>query len=716
MPNLLIEIGVEELPVDALDVIGNHLLVVAKEMNDKDERWRFSFSDIQVETTARRIAFFINSLDAHQMKMEKMLIGPPYEKSYDPFGKPTAALAGFLKVNGATTNQVLFEKDISIRSGGKTQVKSGTYAVLKTTLKANPVEQILPEFLKELFNKIVFPKTMRWESKGFRFPRPIRWIIALLDSKVLKFELAGVRSGKTTLGHRFLSPKPIAIPNADWRTYVKLLRRSHVILGLQERKKIIRKTLSGRYHQKHIDEELVETSAHLVEEPFLLGGTFLKTYLDLPQELLASCMKKNQKIFACYDAKGKLTSQFVAVLNGKRKGLPKIRADYENVLESRLRDARYFYDLDIKEPLSSKGKLLNQLVYLGKLGTMADKTARLEQLTSRLVNLLGRKDIEAGLKRVATLSKIDLMTQLVYEFPDLQGVAGREYAMESGENEEVAHAIEAQYLPRNLSEDYREVKKSISPLGAMFGLIDRLDHLVGAFGINLEPTGSQDPYALRRAGGVFVKLIHAYRFHFSLSDLISETVDLYGKKLEKNKKEITANLMEFFKDRMVFELALKPGTREFEILQSILKSSADDIADIYDRHEHLTALYERDPEAFIKAAKVVERTGNIVKAAKDSPSTEVKPELLRESLERELYRLIEERSGEIQEATVRRDYEKATLLFGKIFYGPIHDFFNKVMVNVEDAPLRANRQALMKRIHHLYKEKIADLSLLSKLE
>ncbi|MBI3317049.1 MAG: glycine--tRNA ligase subunit beta [Candidatus Omnitrophica bacterium] len=718
MSNLLVEIGTEELPETALHQIygeektytelGKRIYgILSHEGNrllPRNDNNKFDPKQIKVEAAPRRIAFFVASLFERQADQTVEFVGPSYEKAYQG-DSPTPALLGFLKSKNASFSEVTLK-----------ETPKGRFVSIKKVEKGKSADAVLPLILKDFFASLYFPKFMRWESTGFRFPRPIRWMVALLDSKVIPFEIAGMKSGRITFGHRFLSPKPIRLEKADWNLYLKALHRAHVNLSFEARKKIIRKSLEGRFHQKHLDEELLKTTAHLVEEPFLIDGTFLKTYLDLPPELLASCMKKNQKIFACYDAKGKLMSRFVAVLNGKRKGLSKIRVDYENVLESRLRDARYFYDVDIKEPLPTKGGLLKQLVYLGKLGTMADKTMRLEQLSSRLCHLLGRRDIQSDLKRVATLSKIDLMTHLVYEFPDLQGVAGREYALEAGEKETVARALEAQYLPRNLAEDYREIKKIISPLGALFGLMDRLDHLVGAFGIGLDPTGSQDPYALRRACGIFVKLIRAYRFHFSLTDLVAASFDLYGGKLEKNKKELIAKLTEFFKERVIFEIGVKAGTRDHEILQSIFKTSFDDIADVYERHEHLTAFYERDPEGFIKAAKVVERTGNIVRAANAAASTEVNPELLQETLERELYRLLQERSAEIQEATVRRDYEKATLLFGKIFYGPLNDFFNKVMVNVEDAQIRVNRQALMNRIHHLYKEKIADLSLLSKLE
>lgn len=712
MPNLLVEIGTEELPVDALDVIYGELSAKAKKA--LYERG-LGFKHISVEATPRRITLFIESLDPMQMDVTAMQIGPSYQKAYDSTGQPTSALVGFLKAHGATINQVKFEENIAIKSEGKEFVRKGKYVVLKTPVKGKSAEKILPSVLLEVFSNLNFPKFMRWENSGFRFPRPIRWIVCLLDRKVIPFHLADVASSRQSYGHRFLSPKSFTVTRADWADYRKRLKRAHVILGLKEREELIRNALRRRFHQKYFDEELVHTTAQLVEEPYFLQGVFSKTYLELPTEVLASCMKKNQKIFACYDSKNQPAGRFVAVLNSARRGLGGIRADYENVLESRLRDARYFYETDTKEPFEKKRPLLEQLVYLDKLGTMREKTERLEKLAEAFAALLGREDLKEDLRRAARLSKIDLMTALVYEFPDLQGIAGREYALESGEKEEVAQAVGAQYFPKNLAVDSKELPKQMTPLGAMLGIIDRLDLLVGAFGVGLEPSGSQDPFALRRAGGGLVKLIRAFRFHFSIVEAIEASAGLYGNSLTRSVKDLLPRLTSFLQERVTFEIQPKPGSRSWEILTAVFRSSFEDLADVYERFEILNRLWECEPEAFLRAGKVVERTANILKGIKAEANT-VKPELLKEPLERELFRLLEERAGEIRDSLTRRDYEKATLLFGKVFYHPLHDFFDQVMVNTEDPAIRANRQALMKRINLLYTERLADLSLLSRLD
>jgi glycyl-tRNA synthetase beta chain len=561
-----------------------------------------------------------------------------------------------------------------------------------------------------------FPKLMRWESSGFRFPRPIRWIVVLLDKKVLPVRLADVKSGCRTLGHRFLSPHPLKILEADWGKYQTALRKAHVILPLEERKRMIRKALKNRCAQSKFDEDLISLNACLTEEPFVIQGTFSKTYLELPGEVLAGCMKKNQKIFARYDAKGRLVNRFAAVLNGGRKGLARIRADYENVLESRLRDARYFYEADTAAPFETKQPLLDQIVYLGKLGSMRDKTVRLEKAAEFFCDCIGRHDVREDLKRVAALSKIDLITQMVYEFPDLQGIMGREYALESGEKEEVAGAVGLQYHPKNLGENYKSLAAVFHPLGAMFGILDRLDLLVGAFGSGIELTGSQDPYALRRAGGGLVKILRAFRFHFSMDELAGKIADLYGAGLTAPREEWMKRLKVFLKERVVFETGAKPGTRHYEILQAVFASSFDDLADVYERSECLERIHQSDPAVFFKAAKVVERTTNILKGSGSLHRQEIRPDLFQTIDERNLYQLLEDHEKTLSTHLQAKDYEKATAVFGRAFYGPLNDFFDKIMINVDEPELRLNRQLLMLKINRLYTETLADLSLLSRLD
>ncbi len=700
MPNLLIEIGIEELPEAALNMVYSELGRRAAEIFKKE---RLSPEKVRVEATPRRIALFAEGLPVRQPDAVEEFAGPSVEKAYDAAGNPAPALQGFLKSKGVSL------KEVQVKETPK-----GKYIIVQKKLTGKPAQAVLSSILDEILKGLPFPKVMRWEKEGFRFPRPIRWVVALLDKKILPWKFAGLKAGNKSYGHRFLSPKPFAVLSADWAFYQKTLQKAHVVLNLEERKKQIARGLETKYKQAHFDEELVHTAANLVEEPYLLEGSFSKDYLALPAEVLASCMKKNQKIFACYDPRGKLISRFVAVLNGKRNRLSGIKAGYENVLDSRLKDARYFFEVDTREPLEKKLPLLEQVTYLGKLGTLLDKAKRLEVLAENFTDMIGRRDVREDLKRAARLSKIDLMTKLVYEFPDLQGIVGGEYALVSGDKEPVAQAITTQYLPKSLSENYQGLSKQMVPLGAMFGILDRLDLLAGAFGTGLEPTGSQDPFALRRAGGSLVKIVRAFRFHFSLSEMIQSCGLLFSQVLTLPLMEAEKKLKKFFEERIAFELQVKAGTRPHEILMAIFRTSSDDLADVYERFEILTALYARDPDVFIKAAKIVERTGNIIKGVK--VSGEFQEELLTEVPEKKLLKILKDYSPEIQEFLKKKDYEKATSRFGEIFYGPVHEFFEQVMVNIEDTAIRQARQTLVARVNRLYTERLADLSLLSRLD
>ncbi len=698
MPNLLLELGVEELPSDCLDVVYGELRKKAEALLAKN---RLPFGRVCVEATPRRIALFIEGLVVRQADHVLEFSGPSVEKAYDAAGKPTPALQGFLKSKNAA------EKDIQLKDTPR-----GKFVTVQIKEKGRPVKAVLPGLLSEVLTSLPFPKNMRWEVGGFKFPRPIRWLAVLLDKAVLPMTLAGLKSGKLTYGRRFLSRKPVTLASADWKSYQRLLKKQHVWINLQDRLQFIERGLKDRFKQVHVDEELVHVTAQLVEEPFLLDGVFSKAYLDLPAEVLSTCLKKHQKVFTLTDGRGRPLGKFVAVLNGSRKGLPKVRADFQNVLESRLKDARYFYTADTKEPLEKKLPLLEQIVYLGQLGSLLDKTKRLENLAENFATRVGKPELGADLKRTARLAKIDLMAHLVYEFPDLQGTCGREYAQASGEKDSVARAIGEQYLPKNLADSAADVRTQISPLGALYGMLDRFDLLVGAFGSGMEPTGSQDPYALRRAAGILVKFIRAFECSFPLT-LLSEAAREYGSRLKLPQKDFETALLKFFKDRMAFELGLNAGTREAEIFDAVWKVNCADFRDVFERFNVLTKLYREEKGAFWKAAKVMERTANIAKAA--PAGAEFKQELFAESLEKDLGRLYQTHSKEVTQAIGEGNYAKATHLYGDIFHDPLNAFFKQVMVNVEDRAIRDNRQALLKRIHSLYAGSLADLSVLSRI-
>lgn len=697
-PSCLVEIGVEELPAGVLDLFYAR---AAENLEKSLKQSRLEFKSVRVEATPRRLVFFIEGLAVRQKDETTVLQGPAVDKAYEASGRPTPALEGFLRSRNASI------KDVVVKETPK-----GRYITLEKSEKGKPAAKILPVLFQELLGSFNFPKTMRWEKTGFRFPRPIRWIVALHGKKVFPVSLAKVSAGRTSYGHRFLAPRSFSIPTADWKDYEKKLRKQRVIVALKDREQLISKELGGKFGQSDFDADLVHETAQLVEIPFLIQGKFSGTYRDLPEDVLATCMKKHQKIFAVKDGQGKLQNRFIAVLNGKRPNLNRIRHDFENVLSSRLRDAQHFYHEDTQEPLEKKVARLKELVFLGRLGTMEDRIPRLEAMAGHLSRAAGRADWEKNLKRTAFLAKADLVTQMVYEFPELQGIVGGEYAKESGEAPDTARAISEQYLPKNLSEDASVLAKKMSPAGALYGIVDRLDLLVGAFAIKLEPSGSEDPYALRRAGGALVKLVRAFSFRFSLSKMIEENYTLFRVKLDLSQPELTARLKDFLKERTAFELQAKPGTQAYEILQGILKSSFDILEDVFEKFRVLTALSKENPQLFLKTSKVVERTGNILKGSKEALE-KIDPAFFQDPLEKDLFSLLQSKGNAIRDSLKRRNYKEATRLYGETFFEPLHHFFDKVMVNVEDASVRKNRQALMKEINQLYTLEMADLSALS---
>ncbi|MDD5084625.1 MAG: glycine--tRNA ligase subunit beta [Candidatus Omnitrophica bacterium] len=719
--NFLLEIGTEELPVDALDVLRGHFTA---RLEAALKEARLAFGSTKLELTPRRVVFFIDGLSLCQEDEALEVTGPPKDKAYDSSGKPTEALLGFLRA------KQLKEKDIFIRESRGTKCVAA-----KIVRGGKPAEEILPEIILRVLQSLPFPKLMRWDNSGFRFPRPVRWCLAILGNKSLALSLGGVKAKSETHGHRFLSNKTMSVKGANWEKFKTILRKNHVVLDCEERKALIRKGLTQKEKSSPPDEGLIHVASLLVEEPFLIEGTFKKEYLKLPEEILYTAMKKYQRIFAVYDSNGKVLDRFIAVINGKRKDLARLKLDYERVLESRLADAQFFYHEDTRSSLDSKRDRLKDLVFMKKLGTFLEKEERLVRLAEYAVShresSLGLNEAEKDyLRRAARLSKNDLTTQMVFEFPELQGVMGREYACYDKEPLEVARAISEHYLPKSLTEDYRHLAKSISRAGAVLGVIDRLDTLVGTFAIGLEPTGSQDPFALRRAGGTLVKLIRAFNLRFPYISWTNKLLELYGIKGDAEvilfSKKRGTTLSDFIEDRISAELQVKAGTREYEILQGVTKYKGvgerkhSDIANVFYRYEILCEMFRNRKVIFERAFKVVERTKNIIRGSSFENYADIlkppDPNLFSTSEEKKLYELLTEVKPKLKALIKDERYEEVVKLYGDTFYEPIHVFFDKVLVNVEDKAVKNNRLNLMANISDLFVNDVADLSEMTNMD
>ena len=694
--NLLYEIGVEEIPSEYIESARQSIKQQAAILS----MYGYGFDSFDVYVTPRRIVIFAINFFKQELAPEERF-GPSKEQSYQN-GSATSALIGFLKSSGKKESEVEWK-----------ETPKGTRALVHVRREVKP----LRHFFETLPFQIEFPKLMRWEKTNQKFVRPIRWTFALIGSAVQNYTIGDVKSGNFTYGHRFLANRKIRVTNADIIQYQKLLKKNHVILNLEERVSIIKTFLKKTNNQ---DEELIRRVANLVEEPFAIEGSFKKEYLSLPSEVLATCMKKHQKTFACYDSKGKLENRFAAIINGKRPDTKIIARNYENVLISRLEDAKFFYQEDIKTQLETKVNKLKELIFLGKLGSYLDKVARTRKLIEHMVaevkvwpasHSYHFENIKKDADRTAVLCKADLMSHLVYEFPELQGIAGAEYAKREGENEWVSRAIREHYYPLNLSQSYTELEK-MSPPAVLVSIADRIDLLVGAIGMGIEVSGSKDPYALRRATGGIVRLIHVIPISFSFDRLVHTALQFYGSLLKADSGEILKKIKNVLEDRMIFELDLKQGTRQHEIFKAVFRTSSDDIAGVYERFNALLEISEKNTDDFVKACKVVERTSNILKGVKNIQDN-IDTSQFEGDLEKKLHELLSSKSSAIRNLSEEKKYNAATKEFSNSFYGPVHDFFEKVMVNVPDEKVRANRQALMKKINRLYTEKIADLALIT---
>jgi glycyl-tRNA synthetase beta chain len=694
------EIGVEEIPSEYLNsALCSWKRVLEQLLKDQG----ITYLKLTCFSTPRRLVLKIENLSKSQEAKSTEVIGPAKEIAYDQNGQPTAALLGFLKSQKASL-QELYVKE----------TPKGAKIAICLKSKAEGTEKLLPSLLVQSVARIEFPKTMRWNATGFRFVRPIRWILALWNAKLIPLEIADLRSGKTTRGHRFLANRAVVCKNAQ--DYFTQLKKLHVTLDFQERQQeVVRqmKAFSKKYNiQIANDAELLEKVTNLVEKPFLISGSFRKNYLRLPSEVLATCMKKNQKIFACYDSKGKMVERFVGVLNGKRNSLPQIQRDYEDVLESRLRDAEFFYKEDTKTRLEEKVSRLKEIVFLAGVGNVYERTERLQKLSRFLAaELKLQESDQKHAQRAAFLCKADLVAQMVYEFPELQGVMGGEYARHDGEAPEVALAIARHYFPRSLSEDIQKDNRLNEFPAVVLAISDKIDALTAAFANGMELSGSEDPYALRRAAGGVVKLVLAYNLHFSLGRVIEEAHKLLGSKVKLDATQVVDKLRRVFRDRIQFALNSSQMSQvQQELLKAVLETDVDNLSGVKLRFDQLVKLSEKEPDLFFQACKVVERTENILKGIKGKAPDAINAQKFVEPIENQLFECLESTAPSIERHFKENRFDLGVEVYGRQFFNLLDEFFAKVMINAEDAEVRSNRQALMNRLNRLITKQCANLA------
>lgn len=702
--DLLLEIGTEELPAAYLPKLIEQLADEARELF-REDCLLFKDSDVESFGTPRRLVLIVRQLCTQQSVVTGHIWGPLKAVCYDAANKPTPALLGFLRSHGAT------EKDIEFVPSEK-----GERVRLEKKHKRQPAIKVLAESLPRLIQRLHTPKMMRWDETGVRFARPIRWLLVLYGSKLLNVCLIpnGTETKKSLKSTPFTfvggpkRPRRIVVKSVE--NYFQLLKRAGVLLDQKARRAAIERQVSndanragGEPAREAASHGLWEEVTSLVEQPWALTASFDPKYLTLPREVLLASMSKHQRVFAV-ERHGKLLPKCVAILEGKPGKPAMVKSVIERILNARLSDALLFWNEDRRQPLSTIADRLSGVTFHEKLGSMKDKADRLHRLTTILESVwqLSPEQLQQ-LRRACELAKIDLVTAMVKEFPTLQGIMGKHYAKASGESNEVAEAIEEHYLP--ISE---RLPKTL--VGSALSILDKYDTLVAYFGAKILPTGDQDPYGLRRAAQGIVEV--AWAVHRSLPfHPFREVFTSQGWFKTMDMGEACDQVQRYLLERL-YTFSWSNPLPSVDCINAVLESSRDDLVDVMDRIAMLARL-KTDP-ALTKAAKVVERTHNILKGATFN-HRQVDSTKFQDPLEKKLGELYFQQKDKILWLIGKHDYAKATQHFGDVFFDPIHEFFAKVMVNVPDEALRQNRLALMKAIKTLYTERVADLSKLTLL-
>lgn len=695
---LMIEIGVEELPYK---FIAPALSTLEAQANFSFAFHRLSHGSIKTYGTPRRLLLVVESLAIHQEAFTNEAMGPSKSVAFDQSGQPTKAAIGFARGQG-----------VAVESLRMRQTPKGEYLFAVKDDAGRPTKTVLLEILPQIVGELSFPKAMKWNNTGVRFARPVRWLVALYGGATLPIEFAGITAGNRTEGHRVLgSAKGIVV--RDCASYLKKLERQGGIADPQRRRHMIEEQIAALCKETgfilNVDEDLLNQAVYTTECPNAIVGSFKETYLDVPEEILITSMKEHQGFFSLrHKDSGKLAARFIAVANNRAKDMGLIREGNERVLAARLADAKFFFDEDRKVRLEDRVKKLTGVTFHQKLGTMAQKQERLEQLAPMIASLLCGENYEIinHCRRAAELCKADLLTGMVGEFPELQGIMGGEYAKHDGESEIVSQAIKEQYLPRSIE---GELPRTIG--GQVLSLADRLDSLAAFFHVGLVSTGSQDPFALRRHATAIVRIILEGDLRLNLRECIEQArtkVIIDGfKGVTGSDQEGYRRIVEFIFERVRHYGRLKHDLRD-DVMEAVLKPTHDKTLDLVDlvlrmkALESVTTKPEFDPliAGFKRAHRLVEKEQwdrkPVDRARFEHPA------------ESALYQAVVEEREEMTSAMTSGKYSQA--LDALVRLKPTIDaFFAAVMVNAEDSAIRSNRLSLLQEVDDFFNS-FADFS------
>ncbi len=681
--NVILEIGTEEIPSRFLPDILEFLDKTARE--DLTGA-RIAFKNLSLFATPRRIALIIRDADSKQSDLVNTFRGPAWSAAFDPAGNPTRAAHGFAKSRGVTVEQLTPLDLDGVR-----------YTCAEVSEPGSPTLKILPELFPALIRKLIFPKNMYWDDPTVRFSRPIRWILAMADREVIPFEYGRIKSGSATSGHRFLGARTIALDDAA--EFMDRLYDNYVILDQEKRRQkmlagiaSLEKDMDGAVE---LDPEIINENLYLVEYPVPFFGSFDKKYLEMPEDVLCTSMKKNQKYFSVRGESGKLVPFFVGVSNNLVSNMAVVREGNERVLRARLEDAAFFWAEDLKTPLAANVERLKNIVYQEKLGSLYDKVMATRELAIRLCGRLEMKDLVSLVDRAAYLSKADLVTNMVYEFPELQGLMGREYALKNGEPERVAAAIYDQYLPRAAG---GALPGDIP--GALLGLAERVFIIVSSHKAGLEPSGSQDPYGLRRAARCINEIVWGLELDVDVTWLVGQCMELLSVDEAAEEK-----ILSFLSQRLLMQVKEKGYGHETAVLALSVAGGRPlqvmRFLEVFSRLQGMDWFTSLVTSA-VRVRNILSKSGGGEKAPD--------PSLFVKDAENALYDEVQRVLPMVERALEEQDWDGLAGILAELS-PPVTAFFDDVLVMDKDEKIKENRIALLVLCNSLFL-KVGDLGVL----
>ncbi len=680
---LLLEIGTEEIPAAFLPkAIKDMDEIIRKELSGK----RIEYGDIKAMATPRRLCLCVANLSSRQEDQIIEKTGPAKRVAFDEKGNPTKAAIGFAAGQGIDVSEL-----------DTITTEKGEYICARKKIIGEDTKVLLPGILSKLIMTIPFKKSMRWSDLQIRFARPIHWILAIYGSEIIPLDIGNIKSGDKSYGHRFMAPKSFKVKNL--KDYIIKCKKHFVIVDPEERRKIIldeaekvAETVNGKIF---CTEDLLETVTYLVEYPTAVCGSFESEFLKLPKEVLTTSMISHQKYFPVVNDAGNLLPYFITINNTVARDPSIVARGNEKVIRARLSDAKFFFDEDQKTPLDHHFEKLHQVVFHTQLGTSYEKVMHFRKLAEYISDQINPA-LKERVDRAAVLAKADLETLMVYEFAELQGIMGREYALIAGEHPVVAKAIYEHYLPTSAGGELPETDE-----GAIVSIADKMDTVVGFFGVNLIPTGTADPYALRRQAIGIINIILNKKYSLNLERLIDKSLSVLGNKLKRNPEEIKADVLDFFKGR--FENQLISQGHPYDVVDAVLETGSSDMVQSLKKIEAMEAF--KSHADFEPLAIAFKRAGNIIKDFKNGA---VDPTRFESDEERSLYHAYVRTKENVLTHVDGHDYRSALIELAAL-RKPVDDFFNGVLVMAKDEAIRFNRLSLLEEISKMF-HMIADFS------